>query len=749
LSFNHCILNLSIGFKNYTSYILVLCSILFLSSCNVVKRVKSNEHLITKNTVLVDRQTTKDNTVNNLIIQKTNTGMRTVFGIPLRLHIYNLARPNFDSIIETKVLNDSSKLKHKTKWLSKKQLYKELQFRRNFNSWLKRTGEAPTILDEDKTKKTVSNLKKYYISKGWFEAEVDYDILKNDNKRAEVTYKVTKNDAYILDSIRVMISSPSIKNLYKDFKTNSLLKKGTQFDAENYTKERERITTYLRNSGFYHFSKDYLRFETDTIDTNKKVNTDLIIGNRIVRGEDSTFSTPFKPYKIKAINIFTDERFDNQSQAIRDTTIYDDFNLYSKNGLKYRPKALTNAIFMHKGDTYSDLDRRRSLRYLNDLQMFRYPTIAFQEHPQDSTLTANIFLQPRKKYELTFNVDVSQSNIQTVGFSFGSGIKVRNIFKGAETLELSGIASIGASKDPADDNDVFFDINEFGANLRLTIPRLFSPFNTDKIIPKYMSPSTAISATVTSQQNIGLDKQTFASIFSYNWLPSEKVTNTLELLNIQFVRNLNTGNYFDVYNNSFNRLNTIAQNINYINSNAALSIPTQANQFIDDVLAGNTSLTATNDDFISVSNIKERRDRLTENNLILSSSFDYIRNSRQNIFDNEFSVFKWRVELAGNLLSGISNLLNRPQNDDGNYQFLDVTFSQYVKTEVDYVNYSDLGQNSVFAFRTYAGIAIPYGNSNSIPFVESFFGGGPNDNRAWTAYNLGPGSSSNLNLYKI
>ena len=42
---------------------------------------------------------------------------------------------------------------------------------------------------------------------------------------------------------------------------------------------------------------------------------------------------------------------------------------------------------------------------------------------------------------------------------------------------------------------------------------------------------------------------------------------------------------------------------------------------------------------------------------------------------------------------------------------------------------------------------MPYGNSNSIPFAESYFAGGPNDNRAWTAYNLGPGSSQNTNEF--
>ncbi|MBO6878952.1 BamA/TamA family outer membrane protein [Winogradskyella sp.] len=726
---------------------------LFFSSCNVVKRVKADEHLITKNTIIENGKVNKEERVNNIIIQRTNLGMESFFGFPLRLHVYNLARPNIDSILQAKVLSDSSKVRWKTALLSKKQFDREIQSRKNFNSWLKRTGEAPTILNEEKTAKTVTNLRKYYYSKGWFDNEVNYQIEKDSSKRAEVTYTVVKNKPYFLDSLKPIISSPAIDSLYGKFSKASLLKKGEQYDEQNFENERERINTFLRNSGFYYFGQDYIRFVTDTIGTNHKVNTELIIADRSIRTDDSTSIEPFKVYKIKEVNIFTDDNFENRFKTISDTTTYKDYNLYSKEKLRFRPKALTDAIFINKGDIYTDLARSRTSRYLNDLQMFRYPSIEYVENRDDTTLTANIYLEPKKKYGLSLDLDVSQSNIQTIGFSVTPGLKIRNIFRGAETLEISGIAAIGASKDGNDNEDAFFDINEFGGNVRLSIPRLFTPFNTDSIIPKYMSPNTAINLSITGQQNIGLDKQTLSGLLSYNWLPSTTVSNTLELFNVQFVKNLNTSNYFGVYSNSFGRLNSIARSINYIDNDESLvddSLPNRfspADQFIDDVLAGNTSLTSNDDDFIIVNNIEERKQRLTENNLIFSSSFDYKKDKRANIFDNDFSIFKWRIEIAGNLLSNLSEVFGSSKNENGNYEVFGVAFSQYFKTEVDYVKYFDLGRKNVFAFRSYAGIAIPYGNSNSIPFAESFFAGGPNDNRAWTAYNLGPGSSTTTNEF--
>lgn len=735
--------------KTFCYALAFLMVMVALNSCNVVKRVKSGEHLITENTIIEDGKTNRTEFLNNMILQKVNTGMNGFMGLkfPIKLGLYNLARPNIDSILQAKVLSDSSKVKWKTMLLSKKQFDKDLQSRKDFNNWLKRTGEPPVILNEKRTEKTVENLRKYYFSRGWFNNKVAYTIEKDSTKRAQVTYNITKNEPYILDTINPIISSPAIDSLYPKFSKGSLLKKGEQYNEQNYEDERARINTYLRNAGFYYFGQDYISFITDTIGTNKKINTELLIADRAIRGDDSTVTRPFKIYKIKKVNIFTDDNFDNRFKTITDTTLYKDYNLYSKERLKFKPKALTDAIFINKGDIYSDLARSRTSRYLNDLQMFRYPSIEYIESEEDTSLTANIYLEPRKKYQLSFDPEVTQSNIQTIGFSFSTGLKIRNLFRGAEVLEISGIASIGSSKEASNSQDAFFDINEFGGNIRLTIPRLFSPFNTDKIIPKYMSPSTAMTLSATSQQNIGLDKQTFSGVLSYNWFPSTTVTNTLELFNAQYVKNLNTDNYFGVYTNSFGRLNTIARDINYIGPTETLGFPDESDQFIGDVLNGNTSLTPNDDAYTSVNNIDERKQRLTENNLIISTSFNYKKDRRTTIFDNDFSIFKWRVELAGNLLSNISDLIGASQNENGNYDIFGVTFSQYFKTDIDYVKYIDLGRKNVFAFRAYAGIAIPYGNSNSIPFAKSFFAGGPNDNRAWTAYNLGPGSSQTTNEF--
>ena len=724
----------------------------FFMACDAVKRVEATDYLLTENSFFINGQKKKSEELTNLSFQKKNVSL---LGAPLRLHIYNLARPHKDSIFEAWLQKNPKRKQRLISKLSEKQLNQLKTSAIGFNRWLKNTGEAPVILDSLKINKTKLNLERYYFANGWFDRTVNYKVDTVGVKRAALRFEIETGTPYSIEVLSERIDSPVIDNLYNNLKSGSYLKKGDQFKISNFDNERSRLTTAFRNSGAYHFSEQYIRYENDTIGIKNKVNVKMNIQDRIIRNDDSIVRVPFQTYRIKDVNIYTDATFENRSKTVSDSVSYNNYNVYAYGKLKYRPEALTDAVLITKGGLFKDLDRARTYRYLNELKTFKYPNIEYVENPQDTTLTANIYLTPKKKYGLGFDVSVSQSNIQKVGLSFTTGIVIRNIFKGAETLQISGLGAIGASKDGASAEDGFFDINELGADIKLNIPRLFFPLNTDKIIPKYMSPSTQISTGFTGQTNIGLDKQTFNSVFRYKWFPSEKVTNTLDLVNLQYVRNLNPTNYFSVYQNSFNRLQSIALDsystpAGFFNTDAngqQSLLKSRADEFInlvnEDVLYKNSNP----NEYQTVRNIQERKSRLVQDNFILASNFNYVRNSRENPFDTNFSIFRVKFELAGNLLYTASKLLNLENNSEGAYKVSGVPFSQYIKSEIDHIKLWNLGRSNVLALRSFFGIAIPLGNSTSIPFSKSFFAGGSNDNRAWTAYNLGPGRSDNNNEF--
>jgi len=724
----------------------------FFTACNVVKRVEATDYLLTESSFYINGQKKKSEELNNLSFQKKNAAL---LGIPLRLYLYNLARPNKDSLFEAWLQKNPKRKQRLISKLSEKQLNQLKASSIGFNRWLKNTGEAPVLLDSLKINKTKLNLERYYFANGWFDRTVNFRVDTVGLKRAALRFDIETGTPYEIGETSERIDSPVIDTLYNNLKSGSYLKTGEQFAISNFDKERRRLTTKFRNSGVFHFSEEYIRYENDTIGTQNKVNINMQIQNRIIRNDDSIVRVPFQTYRIKDVNIYTDATFENRSKPITDSISYNNYNVYAYKKLKYKPEALTDAVLITKGSVFKDLDRARTYRYLNELRTFKYPNIEYVENPQDTTLTANIYLIPKKKYGLGFDVSVSQSNIQKVGFSFTTGVVIRNIFKGAETLQISALGAIGASKDGATAEDGFFDINELGADIKLNIPRLFFPLNTDKIIPKYMSPSTQISTGFTGQTNIGLDKQTFNSVFSYKWFPSEKVTNTLDLVNLQYVRNLNPTNYFSVYQNSFNRLQSIALDSyatpdEFLNTNVngqQSLLESRADEFINLVNSDLAFKTSNADEYQTVRNIQERKSRLVQDNFILASNFNYVRNSRENPFDTDFSIFRVKFELAGNLLYTASKLLDLENNSEGAYKVSGVPFSQYIKSEIDHIKLWNLGRSNVLALRSFFGIAIPLGNATSIPFSKSFFAGGSNDNRAWTAYNLGPGSSDNNNEF--
>lgn len=737
--------------KNSTKIVAFILIAIFISACDAVKRVPDEKNLLVKNNILVNGKSSNDEIASNQMYQKPNG---TLLGYKLRLNMYNLANLNPDSTYQAKFKNNPGLYERQAKILSAKQVDRLGQsfLYKGIHEFLKNTGEPPVIVDTVKTQKSLVRLKFYYFNNGYFNVKTDYTIDSIARKKAQVNYNITTGPGYKLDSIKTNILTPALDSLYKTNNEPSLLKSGNQFKTSDFEEEKARITTYFRNHGAYFFQPTYINYNIDTIGKQHKADVTLIINNNNIQERDSSRTEPFKLYKISDVNIYTDYSPTNAKAKINDSTTYKNFNLYSYKTLKYKPRAITDAIFITKGSTFSDTRTTLSSRYLNNLKIFNYPSIQYEvdkRDPKAESLIANVYLTPRKKYSFGASLDLTHSNIQDFGIGASVSETIRNVFNRAETLEISARMNIGSSKDMANPNDNFFNVSEYGVDTKLNFPRILMPFGTEKIIPKRMIPSTSIAAGFSKQRNIGLDKENFTGGISYNWSPKRRNTVKLDLLNAQFVRNLNPNNYFRVYSSSYNELNNIAGTYNTtptnIDSNGNLIISEGTTGFTNDVLNGNTALTPGNPEYRDVESIEERRVRLTENDFILATSYTFTTTTKKDLADNTFYQFKTKIESAGTLLSAISNVANLPKNTKGNYEIFSLEYSEYIKTEFDYIKHWDFGKEKVLAFRSFFGIAIPFGNSDYIPFSRSYYSGGSNDNRAWQPYSLGPGSTDAMN----
>lgn len=735
--------------KNFfTKISLFIWLAIILSSCDATKRIAANDALLTRNTIYVNGEKTDDKRAYNFLYQKPNTKPL------LQLHFYNLARPNIDSILNEQRIASVNKNNFWTRLLSRKQVEAFRRFKKDFNTGLKNIGEPPAVISDIISEKSAQRLASYYINNGYFNTKITYEIKKDSNQRATVDYKAVLEEPYCLDTITPDIASPVADSIYHAHLSESFLKAGDSYHTLNINRETQRLESLFRNNGMYHFETDRIRLIADTVKTGRKANIDFIIDDRTEVINDTVRTFPFKVHKISEVNIITDYNFTKRELTFKDTlTISEGYTLLAYNKINYKSKALTDILSVKPGDIYSDLSRTRTLTRLSRLNTFKYPSIQYVEDPKDSTRTdliASIRLTPLEKYKFRADFDTSTSNIQNIGISGFGSLLIRNIFKGAETLEISGRGSIGASDDIANNDDGFFNLSETGADLNLTFPRIFFPVNTRTLIPADWQPNTRFNLGISAQRNIGLDKQNVTGRLGYSWKTSRSSSYSFDILDAQYVRNLNPSNYFNIYINSYQDLNNIAKgnssNINpeffetNTNGEIQLSIPNGTQNFINDFENGAIS-GFSKDQIDNINAIAERQERLVEDNLILSLNFSYVYNNRENIFDNTFFRLATRLELAGNALSLFADVTDAPINESGDSSLFGVIYSQYAKTEIDYTKHWDIGNNNVFALRAFGGIAIPYGNSNNIPFIRSFFAGGSNDNRAWQAYDLGPGSS--------
>ncbi|MEJ2162877.1 MAG: BamA/TamA family outer membrane protein [Robiginitalea sp.] len=671
-------------------------------SCNVLKRVESDELLLTGYDIYADSTAVGGETINSFVAQKPN---RKVLGIPLKLHLYNLAKPNPDSSYQDWLYRKDGRYDRLAALLSEKQVERlgESFFVSGLSNGLKRAGEPPMVVDSSLMNKTLSRLRAYYNTKGYFNNTGSFQVDSVGNQRVVARYDIQLGKPYFVDTLTNDFASPAVDSLYTLHRDESQVKQGDQFDLDKFTSERERLT------------------EIFTIDS---------------------------------VNIFSDYTFTDTPEQL-ESVKEGDFTIFYKGRLRYKPKALTSAVFLGKGNIYRDIDRIRTYRQINNLNTFRYPNIEFVDEGDDR-LTANIYLSPRPRNSLSLDLDITHSNIQRIGIGLGASLIKRNVFGGAETISLTGRGSFGLLSDESLPEDFFTEIS---ADINLVFPRIwFFPFvNTKKLIPNYMLPQSRISVGTSFQKNIGLDKQTLNSLLSYTWSPNNFKRNIFELLNIEYVRNLDPENFFNVYQGTYDRLNDIAKDFQddpdledfyeptgNPDDPLRLIIPDGTTGFTETVLEGGL-VPEDSETYEDVFLIEERRIRLTENNLIFAANFSYTTNNKADINDNGFHQFRFRVESAGNLLSALDWAIPFDQNENGQNLVFGVPYSEYIKTEVEYIKHWDLLESRVLAFRSFAGIAIPFGNSTSVPFVRSYFAGGSNDNRGWFPYSLGPGASDNLN----
>ena len=682
--------------KNLVKIKLIFVLSLFTVSCSLQKSLLDEDLILEKTNIKINGNLIKKDSLSDLITFKENSKL---LGIPFNAMISSSAKKNPDSIFDEWV-NEQKKQKKLNNIFSPKQVLQLKKYFKNFNDWKINNGEKISLIDSSEINRSLDNLNLYFQNIGYLDNSISFKVTKKPTKKAFVDFNIETGSRYYIGEINSKIESKIIDSIYKANKSKSFIKENDFFETKNFDLERNRLYTLFRNNGVYGFQINSISFsvKVDPAGNNYSLPVEIIIdGNN---------------HEIFKVNDIILKQVDNEVN------------------FRFKDDFILSKIKFEEGSIFNDSLRKATLKELNSLDLFTFPSVQYDEI-NGNKLNANIILNNKKRFALGFGFDIKQSDIEDIGIAFENRFKSRNFFKNGENFNLSASGSVGKSGDKT--------ISQVNYDLTIDFPRFLIFENSSKSLENKRS---FLSLGSSNQNNIGLDRNSFKFNYNYAWSNSKNYYN-FSPIEIELINNKNIENYFNIYSNSYEELNLISKKYTsdpkyFINNE--LSIPNGINLFINDIL--NENLVVANDDYSLVSYIEGRRKRLIANNLIIGSSFQ-ISNNYDNRYDKRnFKQWKLKLKSSGNLASLLSE-----KNNQGKKLISDLEFSQFIKMEYSFIRHWDISDNSIFALRYFGGIAVPFGNSDNIPFSESFFGGGSNDNRAWEVYKLGPGSSGAKNEF--
>jgi len=659
----------------------------------------------------------------SIIKQKPN---KKIFWVAkLYLWIYNLPNPEkveqkkTEKQIKVNLKNQKKKNKHDRKNQKritkgkKTKPFKAIKYKPFLRQlFLEVTGEPPVIFDSTLMTKSSKQLSTFLVKKGYFNNLVRDSVVHTKKKKVHVHYIIKKKAPYITDTIHYDIPDSNLNELLLDAQPDRIIKPGQIFDIDKLDDERDRLTEYLKDRGYYAFTKDFIFFDVDSAFNDHTVQITMHVQNIIKKHPyeiDSIVEEKHMKFVMNKILIYTDYdvKLGEDPENYKSITI-DNYEILYKDKLNYNPRTILSSIFMRKAHLYRLKEEESTRKKLAGLGVFRSIQMKFDpdiSNTSSPSLDCKIKLFPKNNQSFSLESDGTNKG-GNLGISGTFHYSHQNIFKGAEKFNFNFTGGLEAQQTFADNRieneGIVSSINsfntvEFGPELSLQIPK-FVFLGIDRF-KKTANPTTILKATLNFQKRPDFQRGVQDFSFSYKWKENKEISHHITPLEISAVE-------VDLSDDFSNRI------------------------------------TRLNDQFLAAS---------FQDHIISSTSYGFTYNQQQLTGRRHTYYYHSTIETAGNLLRLASSLLERPINQDNSYEILNIQFAQYVKMGHDFRYYFTMNDKNSIATRIIGEIGIPLSNlKNALPFEKSFFAGGTNSIRAWRARTLGPGSyldSDSTNLY--
>jgi len=580
----------------------------------------------------------------------------------------------------------------------------------------KSLGKKPVILDSLLTASTTDKLEQYLKNKGFYHSTVNKSI-KYKRATARVTYEINSGPPCKVNKFDYFISDPVMNGFIMADTTQGKLRKGMIYDTYVMDDERDRIATMLRNNSYYNFSLSDIYYIVDTTNAGLSASIELHIKKlkvNITGSSDSAREILHPRFYIRNIYIAPYVRSSSQVYVF-DTLSYTYYlnkadtagktiYILHNNERSLKPSFLSTCLEFSPGDAYSQSRTNQTYKKLISQPIIGAANLSMailNPEKMNSTdkqwLDCNIRLIRNKPNTFSLGTEGTNSGGR-FGIGVNTAVQNRNLFRSAEVFSIRIRASTELQRSLYNQNSNTKPPYEIGVEGSIDFPRILLPYRSNYIQNSKLG-RTSLSAGTGFEHQTDYNRTVTTSAWSYKWSGNDRISHIFTPLELNYV-NISTSPTFQDHLDS-------------------LTDPQYKSQYTDHLLT------------------------------MIRYSFIFSNMSTTKL-NNQFFL-KLNTETSGNIPYLMDNLTNKPTSSEGDYyERFGVRYSQYVRFDGDYRRYWKLRFHNLLAFRIMGGIALPYGNSVSIPFEKSFWLGGANDMRGWRLRSLGPGgySASDANYDK-
>lgn len=559
--------------------------------------------------------------------------------------------------------------------------------------WLNNSfGKAPVLMSGVNPALRASVASSVLKKNGYMHGSVSYtEVPQKNPKKMKIGYTVVLDTLFRVDTMSYANFPAPMQQLIDSTRSEAAVDSGVPFSVAALDAERNRISHLLRNNGYYYYQPGYASYLADTLQRPNMVQLRLQLA-------DSLPQEATRPWYVGHRTVTLRRTF---MERPTDTVTFRNLTIaYGGKRPPIRPRVVLRDLRLRSRQPFSYDKYNESMQKFNATGLYSNTDFVFTPRPGTDTLDLQLSCTLDKPYDFYFETTFINRTIGRLGPTAKIGFTRRNIFRGAEKLDVNLHGSYEWQRNGGGSG---MNSYQYGADVSIEFPRIIFPrFRSSQITPadrlrRQQRGRPRFFATPWTIAKVSFDivhrpkyykMRIVTGEWTYRWQPTANSRHELSPLTLKYqFMNSSTSEFWQL-----------------IEKNPYLGI-------------------SMDDHFIP-------KMRYTYTYASPSSYTAPIR-------------WETTLEESGNLLSLYFMARGKSWNEPEKKMFKN-PYSQFLKVETDLTKTWRLGLHSELVGHVNAGYMYCYGNSLSAPFSETFYVGGANSIRAFTVRSIGPGGFPEL-----